>query len=75
MGDPMSKREWLAHHALRAIDAAFSEPNNQKRVRAMQDALLALCPACEHGIVYCRCFEAAPHLGSEPNRTRTRRRH
>lgn len=65
----MHKREWLAHRALRAMADACNQPNNPDVLARMDAATLELCPSCEHGILYCRCYENAPlDTLSTPNR-------
>jgi hypothetical protein len=54
----MRKREWLAHRALRAAIDLLNEPKNTRKLAAMGSAIDALCPDCEHAILYCRCFES-----------------
>lgn len=56
-------REWLAHAALHATLAFMDDRTNSVKLRRFNDATQRLCPECEHGIMYCRCFETAPHPG------------
>lgn len=62
----MQTREWLAHAALRATLDFMREQSNPIMRGRFSDAVDRLCPECEHGIMYCRCFESAPH----PDRNR-----
>lgn len=64
----MTTREWLAHNALRAAATYIADRQNRTYAEAFSHAADLPCPECERAIIYCRCWETAPH----PHRDRTR---